>query len=123
MAHTVLPIKHPNIAHIQMYGDITPEDMTCDAKLGLGTGKPIYVVVEILNINTHLPDEFIDTARVGFLVHADLAHMAVVTKSSLLKSLALIGATLSMQRDKTSTHDSVESAEAHVLAMIKRRGL
>ncbi len=123
MAHTVLPAKHPSIAYLQMSGDIAPEDLTCDAELGLGAGKPIYVVLEVLNINSHLPDNFVDTARVGFLVHPDLQHMAVVTKSNLIKSMALIGATLSTRRDKTSVHDTVADAEAHVLGMIKRQGL
>ena len=123
MAHTVLPARHPNIAHIQMSGDIMPEDMTCERELGLGTGKPVYVLLEILNVNSHLPDHLVDTARIGFLVHPDLQHMAVVTKSSLIKSLALIGATLSTRRDKASLHDTVSEAEAHVLGMIKRQGL
>ena len=120
MAHTVLPARHPDIAHIQMSGSITSEDMTCDAKLGLGTGKPVYVLLEILNINRTLPDNFADTARIGFLIHPDLAHMAIVTKSGLLRSVALIGATLASRRDKTSVHDTVTDAEAHLLGMIKR---
>ena len=123
MAHTVLPAKHPNIAHIQYYGDVVPEDIMCDAELGLGTGKPIYVVLEVLNVNTHLPDNFVDTARGGFLVHPDLRHMAVVTKSSLIKSMALIGATLSRRREKTSVHDTIADAESHVMGMIKRQGI
>lgn len=123
MAHTVVPNRHPNIAHLQYYGDVMPEDMTCDAKLGLGTGKPVYVLLEILNVNTHLHDDFVDTARIGFLVHGDLAHTAVITKSALIKSMALIGATLSSRRDKISIHNTLAEAEAHLLALIKRRGL
>lgn len=123
MAHKVIPNPHLHIAHIQFSGDLTPEDMTCAAELGLGKGQPRYVVLEVLNINRDLPDSFIETARIGFLIHPDLKHMAVVSKSGLLKSLALMSATLSEQRDKISVHDTVAAAEAHLLAMIRRHRL
>ena len=120
MPHAVLPSMHPNIAHVQMSGTVTPEDMTCDAELGLGTGKPVYVLLEILNINKNLPDNFSHNSQIGFLVHSDLQHMAVVTKSGLLRSITLIGATLASRRDKISLHDTVPEAEVYLLALIKR---
>lgn len=123
MAHTVLPTKHPNIAHIQMLGALTHEDMTCDAELGLGTGKPIFLLCDTLHMSLQLPEGFFDSARIGFLVHPDLQHLAVVTNSKLLKGVGLAAATLSSRREKMSMHDSIEDAEAHVLAMIKRRGM
>jgi hypothetical protein len=123
MAHTVLPGKHPNIAHLQISGTVTAEDMTCDAALGLGTGKPVYMLLEVLNINRTLPDDFAETTRIGFLVHPDLQHMAVVTESNLIRSAALIGATIASRREKTSVHSTMADAEAHLLAMIKRQGV
>lgn len=123
MAHTVLPTKHPNLAHVRISGDLTRDDMTCDAELGLGQGKPVYVIVETVDMNTHFPDDFVDLARAGFLVNPDLQHMAVVTTSSLLRSVALAAATLASSRDRMSTYASIAEAEARLTAMIKRRGL
>lgn len=123
MAHTIVPAKHPHIAHICITGDLTSEDMTCDTELRLGTGKPIFVMCDILNMNLHLPDSFVDSARTGFLVHPDLQHVAVITKSKLIRSVGLAAAALSARRDRVSMHDSEDEAEAHLLGMIKRRGL
>lgn len=123
MAHTIIRTTHPNLAHIRITGDLTHEDMTCDAELGLGTGKPIYVLCDTLNMKLQLSDDFIDSARVGFLVNPDLQHMAIVTKSSLLRGVGLVAATLSARREKMSMHESTAEAEAHLMALIRRRGL
>jgi hypothetical protein len=123
MAHTIVPAKHPHIALIRITGDLTSEDMTCDSELGLGTGKPIFVICDVLNMNMHFPDAFVDSARTGFLVNPDLQHLAVVTKSKLIRSVGLAAAALSARRDKMSMHDSEVDAEAYLLGMIKRRGL
>lgn len=123
MAHTIVPAKHPHIAHIRITGDLTPDDMTCDAELGLGSGKPVFVICDVLNMNLHFPDAFVENARTGFLVHPDLQHVAVITKSKLIRSVGLAAAALSARRDRVSMHDSEDDAEAHLLGMIKRRGL
>lgn len=123
MAHTIVPARHPHIAYIRMTGDLTHEDMTCDAELGLGTGKPVFVICDVLNMNMTLPDTFVDSARAGFLVNPDLQHLAVVTKSKLIRSVGLAAAALAGHREKISMHDTPEEAEAHLLGMIKRRAI
>lgn len=123
MAHTIVPTKHPHIAHIKMSGDLTHEDMTCDAELGLGQGKPIFVICDLQRMNLNFPDTFVEHARISFIINPDLQHVAVITMSKLMRSVALTAAALSERRAKISMHDSEADAEAHLMGMIKRRGL
>ena len=123
MAHTIIPTKHPHIAHIKMSGDLTYEDMTCDTELGLGQGKPIFVICNLQRMNLNLPDTFVEHARMSFIINPDLQHVAVITTSKLMRSVALTAAALSARRAKISVHDSEADAEACLMGMIRQKGL
>lgn len=123
MAHEVVPSPHRNLAHLRLFDDLQPEDMLCDAELGLGTGKPVFILIDATRMNPRLPEGFLEQARSSFLVHPDTQHLALVVHSGLLKSVALMAVKLTGRRDRFSLHETVAAAENHLMRLIRQHGL
>jgi hypothetical protein len=123
MAHEVVPSPHRNLAHLRIFDDLLPSDMTCDAELGLGSDRPVYILVDIAQLESRMPDDFFEVAQRGFLVHPDTRHMALVIRSALLRSIALMTIRPMGHMHRVSLHDTVAEAETHLIGLIRREGL
>ncbi|MCU0475122.1 MAG: STAS/SEC14 domain-containing protein [Anaerolineae bacterium] len=123
MAHTVRPTQHPQCVQIEIHGELTFDDMTCSAELGLGQGQPRWVLLDVSEMDVALPEHFIEASRKSWFMHPDLVHMAVYTRSSLLGSAARMIAKLTRSRERMTIHDSREKAEAHLRDEMLKAGV
>lgn len=123
MARDILSASHPNIAHMRISGMLTHDDMHCDKELGLGTGKPVAVLLDVTAMKLDLPEDFLAGASTSFLINPDLMHLALVIKSPLLRSVALMIGRFTQRKDMMSLHDTTADAEMHLLAILRRKGL
>jgi hypothetical protein len=119
MAYVVSPGPHPNIALMRIWGDLQHEDMKPNNELGLNEGRPIYILLDVSEMNVGLPDGFLDGARNSFFIHPNMAHMALFSTSSMLNSIAMMVAKLTGRPGKMSIHNNYDSAFKHLQDMIK----
>ncbi len=123
MAHEVVTSSHPNMVRMRIYDALTLADMACDAELGLGHGRPVFILSDVTAMATQLPEGFLDGARRSFFVNPEVQHLALVLRSSLLRSVALMVANMTGRRDHISLHDTVDAAEVHLMGLIRQQGL
>jgi hypothetical protein len=114
MARKIVETNDPRLSQIEIHGELTHEDMTCDSELGLGRGKPMWVLLDVTHMSVALPEDFLDASRKSWFMNPDLQHMAVYTRSSLLAGVASMIAKLTRRKDKLSVHTSHDAAIAHL---------
>lgn len=114
MARKIVETNDPRLSQIEIHGELTFEDMTCDSELGLGKGNPMWVLLDVTQMSVALPEDFLDASRKSWFMNPDLQHMAVYTRSSLLAGVASMIAKLTRRKDKLSVHTSYDAAMAHL---------
>jgi len=120
MAHEIQPGPQPNIVLMRLYGELTKEDLLCDQELGLNDGKPMFVLVDVSEMDIGLPASFMDGKRESFFMNPNLQHVSLYTTSWLLSSAARMLGKLTRQRDKLSVHDTREAALNHLMRLVSK---
>lgn len=119
MGRQIIQMSHPNIRYIAILGELTHEDMTCDAELDLDKGTPVWVLLDVSKMSVALPDHFLDGARHSFFMNPNLQHLAIYCESALLRSVALMVAKLTRRKDKLSVYSTLEKANEFLLSAVK----
>jgi|GEM_PF-809536 len=114
MGHKIVHSNHANVRQIEIIGELTHADMTCDVELDLDKGAPIWLILDVSNMSVALPDQFLDGARHSFFMSPNLQHMAIYCRSGLLRSVALMIAKLTHRKEKMSVHATLEQAQLHL---------
>jgi hypothetical protein len=123
MAHTISPGPHPNITTIRIYDELQRDDLTCTDELGLNEGRPLYILVDVSEMDRGLPAGFLDGERQGFFLHPNTAHIALFTNSMMLDTAGRMIAKLTRQKDKLTVHKTREEALAHLTTLVAQAGL
>lgn len=123
MGRKIVETNHPNLSWIEIHGELTYEDMTCEEELGLTTGKPMWVLLDVSDMTITLPEHFLDSSRKSFFLSENLQHMAIYCRSSLLRNVALMIAKLTRRGTKLSVYDTAEKAEGHLRTLIEKSGI
>lgn len=123
MAYTIVSSTHPHITHVRFTDLLTQDDLHSDEALGLNAGRLTGVLLDVRTMKLDLPEGFTSGVQTSFFINPNLLHLAVVIESPLLRSVALMAAKMMKQRDKLSLHDTLESAETHLLALLHKQGL
>jgi hypothetical protein len=119
MAHQITPGPNANIKICTITESLNHDDMTCEADLGLNDGMPLYVLLDVSQMDVGLPPNFLDGAKHSFFLHPNLIHMAMYTKSSLLTTVGKMVAKLTHRQEKLSIFTSYEDAINHLMSMAK----
>lgn len=120
MAVDVVTGPHPNIRIMRIIGDLHPEDMaSSDKMLELDGNHPVYVVMDISQMNIGMPEHFLEAAKHGKAVnHANMHHMAVFTTNELLINISKMVAKVNRQKSKLSIHPTYDDAISHLQTLI-----
>jgi hypothetical protein len=119
MAHEITLGPRPNIKICTITESLTHDDMTCEADLGLHGSTPLYVLLDVSQMDVGLPPNFLDGAKHSFFLHPNLVHMAMYTESNLLTHIGNMVAKLTQRREKLSIHTSYDAALNQLLSMAK----
>jgi hypothetical protein len=120
MVHTISAGPFPNIKIMQIVDSVTYEAMAAVDELGLNQGQPMYILLDISQMTTSLPDDFLGGARNSFFIHPNMAHTAMFTQSTALATLAKMISKLTRRKDKLTIHGSYQDALNHLLALSKQ---
>ncbi len=123
MAHEISTGPHPNLVVIRIYGELEAADLNVNSELGLGSGRPIYLLADLSRMGLGIPENFLDSARKSAFSHPDVKHTAVYLKSGAIAALAKAVSKLTRQQDKVTSLTSYEEAESHLLKLIRQAGL
>ncbi len=123
MAHEISAGPHPYIVIDTLTGEYVHADMVVDEKMALDAGHAVYVLLDASGISNTLPENFLDGARNSFFIHPNMAHMALYTRSGLLRTVGNMVAKLTRRRDKLTIYDNYEAALSHLLKLVKEAGL
>ncbi|PJF24408.1 MAG: hypothetical protein CUN53_17980, partial [Phototrophicales bacterium] len=85
MPHKMLTSPLPNVMIVQVYGEMTVDDLLPDLKLDEG---PKYLIFDVTQAEASVPEDFWDIVRNTPLKHPNCVHAAVAFRSELLKNLA-----------------------------------
>ena len=118
MAHFITQGSHPDIVILRIYGELQPEDLFVDDKLGLNE-RQRYVLIDISQMEPGLPPDFISGARKSFFVNDNLIHASLYLRSPILKQVAMMVAKLTRRRHKLSIYETWETAMNHLLRMVE----
>jgi hypothetical protein len=120
MAYEILPGPHPDIRVMKVMDDLTYEAMTADEELGLNQGRPMWVLLDVSQMNAGLPEDFLSGARHSYFVNPNLAHLSLYIKSSILRTIATMVAKVTRRKDKLSLHDSYDKAMNHLVMLMEQ---
>lgn len=122
MAHTVEKTEHDNLVILHIQGDLEKPDLLCDEELGLNRGVPMYILVDVSEMDIGLPGNFMEGERQSFAVNPNARHIAVYSKSTLLNVAARMVAKLTRQQEKISIHPQYDDALKHLLSLTLKSG-
>ena len=122
MAHELKPQPHPRIISLRLYDNLQTEDMLLDEKMGLNAGEPLYLILDVLDMNVRMPKDFLQDVRRCFYVNENLVHMALVIDSLILENVANLADKLT-GRGILSFHKTYESALQDLLKRIEQDSL
>ena len=120
MIHTITAGPFPNIKIMQIVDAVTAEAMAAVDELELNQGQPMYILLDISEMNTSLPEGFLDGARNSFFIHPNMAHTAMYTQSTALGTLAKMISKLTRRKDKLTIHASYQEALNHLVVLSKQ---
>jgi hypothetical protein len=120
MSHEILPSPQPDITVMRIFSDLTNEAMEADEEMGLNAGRPVWVLLDVANMNVGLPDDFLTGVRRSFFINPNLMHLSIYVKSSILRNVALMVAKITRRQDKLSLHDTYDKALAHLYKLIEQ---
>ena len=119
MPFEILVSPHPSIVKIHYFGDLEANDIISNVRqLNMEEGKPIYLLVDAGDMHPGLPDHFLEAARKSIINHPDVRHMAVYVPQAWLRSILTMILKLLRSRGQLSVHDSMASAEQHMLQLV-----
>lgn len=119
MSYEILPGPRPNIVVHKIIGDLTYDAMTADEGLGLNKGVPMYVLLDLGELNVGLPEGFLDGAKKSYFTNDNLAHMSIYVRSAAIRLIANMVAKVTRRQGKLSLHESYEAAMQHLLDLTK----
>lgn len=119
MARRIYEGPKPNIVIVKLINEMTLEDMTCDAEIGLNKGQPLYVLLDSTGLDGVAPDGFLDGAKRSFLTNKNLVHMALYVESPAMRMIAHMVAKLTRVQHKISLHNDFDAAMRHLLTITK----
>ncbi len=123
MTHEISAGPHPNLILVRIYDEISHDDLGMNAELGLGSGKPVYLLVDASEMAFGVPENFLDAARQSPYSHPDVKHTAIVLKPGPILALARVVPKLTRQQNKVSTYTSAQDALAYLMTLIRQAGL
>jgi hypothetical protein len=123
MAYTIAPTPHADFYILTYTGTLETEDLLVADALHLNEGRAIYLLIDVSHMEEGLPDRFLETIMKSFVVHPNVAYMAVFITSTLLRVTANMVVKVTRQQKKITLHDSYESAHQRVMQAIGEHAL
>ncbi len=117
MAHTIEKTQYDNIVILRIQGDLEKDDLLSDDELGLNQGKPMYVLVDVSEMDIGLPGNFMEGERKSFAVNPNVKHIAVYSQSTLLNVATRMVAKLTRQQEKISIYHDRDDALKYLLSL------
>lgn len=117
MAHTIEKTQYDNIVILRIQGDLEKDDLLSDDELGLNEGKPMYVLVDVSEMDIGLPGNFMEGERKSFAVNPNVKHIAVYSQSTLLNVATRMVAKLTRQQEKISIYHDRNDALKYLLSL------
>lgn len=118
MAHEFLPSPDPRIVLIRMFGELEEADLKRETSLGLDEDNQVYILLDASDMVVNLPPHFLEHIRFSPLLHQNLLHIAVYTRSATCSALVRVVGRLTGRGYKLSTHTSREAALNHLLKLV-----
>lgn len=116
MPHIIELDPQSNIAYMRIIGLLDFEDMTCDEELGLND-RPTFIFLDVSQMDTGLPEDFLDGARISFFTHTNMIHLALYSKSTVLDMIATMVSKITHREEKMSIHKTIQAATDYILEL------
>lgn len=116
MPHTITLGPSPDIVCVTIIGALNYDDMTCEVEIGLNE-RPLFIFLDVSKMDSGLPEDFLEGARVSFFVHPNMRHLAIYTDSVMLNMIATMVSKVTHRQDKLTTHKSIQAALDHLLKL------
>jgi hypothetical protein len=117
MVHKVSAGPNRHIKILEISGRLTDEDMVAQ-DLDLDK-QPSFIPLDVSQMSTALPDNFLEGVRNSFFVHSNMMHLALYTNSNLLDSVARMVAKLTRRKEKMTIYSGYQAALNHLLELTK----
>jgi hypothetical protein len=122
MAYAIKAGAYADMYILTYTGNLETEDLLVSNELHLNEGRPIYLLVDILNMNDGLPDRFLETIMQSYVTHPNLGCLAACMTSKLLRMTAGMVIKVTRRADKITVHDTFEAAEKALIEAMKQDG-